>query len=134
MPTPSQLIRSLCGIVIGYIVFVAGAWVAQEAILGGVSYYDTLPIIALAGIFTPLSAVLGAWVTAAIAKTRPFRHIVPMCILIAVETTYLYRTGKVDGPLWFEALAGASLIIGAIIGAVSWRWWFPRQDAKSAIG
>lgn len=133
MPSYSQIMRSLCAIVIGYFVFVIGAWVAQEAILGGVSYSDRILIIAVAGIITPLSAMSGAWITVAVARKRPFLHITPMCILITVETTYLYQTGKVDGPLWFEAMAGASLIVGAVIGAASWRWWFGNREGRAVV-
>ena len=34
-----------------------------------------------------------------------------LCGLITVETTYLYTTQRVDGPLWFEAGAAAALIL-----------------------
>ncbi len=117
--------RSAAAIVIGYALFVVGAWVAQEAILGGVSFHDSLGTLILAGLLTPVSAVIGGLVTAALAGTRPFLHTVPMCLLITLETTYLFTTGKVDGPLWFEASAGASLVVGALIGV--WLWLNRRQ-------
>jgi hypothetical protein len=56
---------------------------------------------------TVILGVLGAvsgcrWLAAAILSG-----------LIAVETTYLYTTQRVDGPLWFEAGAAAALILAA---------------------
>ncbi len=113
--------RSIAAIVVGYVLFVLGAWVAQEAILGGVSFHDPIEVLLAAGLLTPVSAVIGGFVTAALAGVRPFFHIVPMCLLITAETTFLYLTGKVDGPLWFEAGAGASLVVGAIVGCWLWR-------------
>jgi len=38
--------------------------------------------------------------------------------LITVETTYLYTTQRVDGPLWFEAGAAAALILA--VSAATW--------------
>lgn len=118
--------RSIAGIVFGYITFVLGAWVVQEAILGGVSYYDNLSTLVLAGLLTPISAAIGAIVTIEIAGRRPWLHLIPMFVLITVETTFLYNRGLVDGPLWFEAAAGASLIAGAIVGILIWARIRPR--------
>jgi len=118
-----QVMRSLGGILVGYAVFVACAWIAQEAILGGGSYgKSSIAVLIMAGILTPAAGILGGVVTCAIAGVRPFLHIVPMCLLIGLETTFLYTKGRVDGPLWFEAAAGGSLIVGVIIGAMCWRW------------
>ena len=69
---------------------------------------------------TPLAAVLAGFAVALIAGTRPYLHVVPMCALIVAETAFLYRRGLVDGPIWFEASAGLSLIVGALLGAYLW--------------
>jgi hypothetical protein len=120
--------RSIAGIVIGYVLFVAGAWVVQETMLGSVSYHDDLTTIALAGVLTPMAAAVGAIVTVSIAGRRPWLHLIPMFTLIVVETTYLYTEGRVDGPLWFEAAAGASLIAGGMIGALFWQLLLQRSS------
>ena len=125
----AQVARSIAGVTVGYVVFVAGAWFAQEVVVGGVSYADREAVL-LAGLFTPPTAVLGGFLTAAIAQIRPLLHVIPMCLLVAVETTYLYAMGRVDGPLWFEAMAGGSLIVAAIIGALGWRWLSRRAEAN----
>lgn len=113
--------RSAAGIVIGYLIFVLGAWLVQEAILGGVSYHDSLTTIALAGVLTPMAAAVGAIITVIIAGRQPWLHLIPMIMLIVAETTFLYTQGRVDGPLWFETAAGASLIAGGIIGVLVWQ-------------
>lgn len=123
--------RSVAGIVIGYLIFVFGAWVVQEAILGGVSYHDNLTTIALAGALTPMAAAVGAIVTVIIAGRHPWLHLIPMFALIVAETTYLYTQRRVDGPLWFEAAAGASLIAGGMIGAVFWQLLLKRRLVAS---
>jgi hypothetical protein len=41
----------------------------------------------------------------------------PMCLAVCAETTFLYTTHKVDGPLWFEGGAGIALVVGALVGA-----------------
>lgn len=127
--------RSVAGIVIGYLIFVFGAWIIQEAILGGVSYHDDLTTIALAGVLTPMAAAVGAIVTVSIAARHPWLHLIPMFALIAAETTYLYTQGRVDGPLWFETAAGASLIAGGMMGAVLWQLLLKRRSvARVSVG
>jgi hypothetical protein len=64
--------------------------------------------------------VVAGFAVAAIGGVRPYLHLVPMCGLVALETAFLYSRGLVDGPIWFEASAGLSLIIGAVAGAYIW--------------
>lgn len=114
------MLRSAAAVAAGYILLVLLSTLVQEAWLGGVSYRaSSLTTLILAGVFTPVAGIIAGYVTASIARRRPFLHALPICLAIAVETTVLYRTGKVDGPLWFEALAGATLIGGVILGAAA---------------
>jgi hypothetical protein len=120
--TIALLVRSVVAVLCGYAVLVLLATLVQEFWLGGVSYRNSsLSTLALAGVFTPLSAVIAGFVTAAIARRRLLAHALPLCWAITVETTFLYRTGRVDGPLWFEMLAAASLIVGVLAGVWIWR-------------
>ena len=114
-----QIMRSVLAIVVGEIVLYAGTWFVQEWIFGHVTYSDSLPTLVGAGLLTPIAAVGAGFAVALIAGTRPYLHLVPMCSLIIAETGYLYSRGLVDGPIWFEASAGLSLILGAIGGACS---------------
>ena len=54
-----------------------------------------------------------------------------MCSLIIAETGYLYSRGLVDGPIWFEASAGLSLILGAIGGAYIWCCFVATNDPQT---
>ena len=114
------MLRSAAAVAAGYLLLVLLSTLVQEAWLGGVSYRDSsLKTLILAGVFTPVAGLIAGYATATIARRRPFLHVLPICLAIALETTVLYRTGKVDGPLWFEALAGSTLIGGVILGAVA---------------
>jgi hypothetical protein len=116
--------RTVLAVVLGYLTLILLTTLVQETLLGGVSYHhSTTAILIVAGLLTPLASVVAGFVTAAIAGRWLFIHNVPMAIAIAVETTVLYTTGRVDGPLWFEALAGGTLIAGAFAGA----WLFRRM-------
>jgi hypothetical protein len=122
-----QAARSIVAIIVGEIVLYSGTWFVQEIIFGHVTYSDTASTLIGAGLLTPLAAVIAGFAVAFIAGMRPYLHILPMCTLIAIETAYLFSRGLVDGPLWFEASAGLSLIVGAAAGAYLWTRIADRQ-------
>jgi hypothetical protein len=99
----------LLGALAGYITLALTSTLVQEVWLGGVTYRDSGRfVLLLAGVFTPLCAFAGGLVGAVVAGQS----------LIAVESTYLYITQRVDGPLWFEAGAAAALILA--VCAATW--------------
>lgn len=115
----SGAVRSALAVIAGYAALVLLTTLVQEGLFGGVSYRQspTWALIA-AGILTPLAAVGSGCVTALVAGARPLLHTLPIAVGIAIESTFLYRTGRVDGPLWFEALAAVALIVGVAAGAL----------------
>jgi hypothetical protein len=112
-----KALRSIAAIVIGYAVMVAGAWLGQESVFPGTEYGSPVLELLTVGIMTSVLAGMGGAVTAILAPSRPYLHLLPMAVLISIETVSLYITGRVTGPLWFELLAGTSLIAGTVIGA-----------------
>jgi hypothetical protein len=116
-----QVVRSTAAIIVGEVLLYAGTWLVQEPIFGHVTYSDNLATLIGAGLLTPVAALIAGFAVALIAGVRPYLHLVPMCALIVVETIYLFSRGLVDGPLWFEASAALSLILGALAGAWLWR-------------
>src|SRR5205085_8482075 len=116
-----QVVRSTAAIIVGEVLLYAGTWLVQEPIFGHVTYSDNLATLIGAGLLTPVAALVAGFAVALIAGVRPYLHLLPMCALIFVETIYLFSRGLVDGPLWFEASAGLSLILGALAGAWLWR-------------
>jgi hypothetical protein len=111
------LVMAVLGAIGGYIVLALASTLLQEVWLGGVSYRDSArPVLILAGVFTPLCALLGGVVSTLIATQSRWQAGALLSVLIAVATTFLYVTGRVDGPLWFEAGAGAALIAAVFAG------------------
>lgn len=126
-----QIGRSLLAIVAGYLLLILISTFIQETLLGGVSYRDSSrTIVVTAGILTPLAGVVAGFATALIAGRWPFAHALPMSLAIVTETTVLFRSGLVDGPLWFEALAGGTLIAGVLAGAWRYRQLRLRSDRR----
>lgn len=109
--------RAIFAVVAGYAVIALLSTLVQEAWLGGVSYqHSPRQVLVLAAIFTPLTAVAGGLATAWLSPRAPLLHGIALCGLIVAETTYLYSTGRVDGPLWFEAGAGLMLVVAVLSG------------------
>jgi hypothetical protein len=123
------VIMGVLGAVAGYITLALASTLVQEVWLGGVSYpLSERPVLILAGVFTPLCAFAGGLVSARVAGRARWLAAAILSGLIAVETTYLYTTQRVDGPLWFEAGAAAALIL-AICAAT---WLCERYTARVA--
>src|SRR5437763_9442761 len=123
--------RSLIGMILGYGVFVFGTIVARipfDPLGYSTSSSSTL---AVAAFVVPWAGVAGGIVTAAIVPSRPYLFIMPGCFLIALESSWLFITGRSDGPLWFEAGAAASLIIAYVAGAMAWVYLSRRRRSKS---
>ena len=112
--------RSAVGMLMGYALFVIGTIVARLP-FGDLSWATSdARELAIAAFVVPWAGVIGGLVTAAIVPYRPFLHILPGCFLIVLESSWLFITGRSDGPLWFEAGAALSLILGYFIGAAAW--------------
>jgi hypothetical protein len=104
--------------VAGYVVLALTSQLVQGVWLGGVSYRDSsLQVLVLAGIFTPVCGLLAGFVVAKVGRQVGMQAAVAVSLMVAVETTYLYLTRRVDGPLWFEAGAGATVAIAVLLGA-----------------
>ena len=97
-----QTLRSVGGVVLGYLTLVLASAFVQQTIFGAVSFQNSSTLtLVLAGLLTPVAAVLAGLATAIIAGRAPVWHAIPICLAICAETIFLYSTHKVDGPLWF---------------------------------
>jgi len=113
------IIVGVLGAVAGYVTLALTSTLVQEIWLGGVSYRESArSVLLLASVFTPLCAFAGGFVSALVAAHTRWLAAAILSGLIAVETTYLYGTQRVDGPLWFEAGAAAALILA--VCAATW--------------
>jgi hypothetical protein len=114
-----SLLTGVLGAVAAYVTLALASTLVQEVWLGGVSYQRSeSSVLILAAVFTPLCAFVGGLVGSLIAGRARWLATVLLCGFIAIETSYLYSTERVDGPLWFEAGAAATLILAAC--AATW--------------
>jgi hypothetical protein len=125
-----QTLRSIGGIVLGYVTLVLASTFVQETLFGGVSFHRSPTfVLVLAGFLMPIAAMLAGLVTAAIAGRAYLWHVAPMALAICIETAFLYAKHKVDGPLWFEGGAGLALVFGVVVGAWAWKY-FSRANRR----
>ncbi len=118
-------------VIAGYFVTALLSTIVQELWLGGVSYQkSSRGVLILAAIFTPLCGLIGGMATSVIFRAAPFVCGLALCAVIAIETTYLFETHRVDGPLWFEA--GAAIALGAAVLLGCWigRTWLTRSQGR----
>jgi hypothetical protein len=124
------LVAGTAAVLVGYLVLGLASALVQEVWLGGVSYHrSSTRVLVLAGIFTPVCGLLAGLAVAKIGQRAATRAALILVLLIALETAYLFVTGRVDGPLWFEAGAGAAIAAAVFLGA----WlWAPRHQSGTA--
>ena len=120
-------------VIVGYGVLAWLSTAVQEWWLGGVTYHhSSTRTLILAGIFTPATGLFGGFVAGWIGRRAPLVHGLILGSLIGIETTYLYAKHIVDGPLWFEAGAGAALAAAVVVGSWVARRWLRRPAAVRA--
>ncbi len=128
------ILRGVFGVVAGYAVMVVLITLVQETWFGGVDFYESSKVeLGVAGLFTCLSAVVGGAVGTAVAgvTTRLVAWI--LSAFVSVETTTLIVSGEAGGPLWFDIMAGGSLIVGIFAGVILFlRWKRTSGGATSA--
>ena len=113
-----KLLRTVAGVVCGYALMVGLITFVQEGWFGGVGWGKTpFGVLATGGFFTCVAAAIGAVTATAIARPTGRVAAAIMSCLVVIETTALIVTGKVAGPLWFDFLAAASLIVAILVGA-----------------
>lgn len=127
-----SLIMGVLGAVAAYVTLALASTLVQEVWLGGVSYQrsESSELI-LAAVFTPLCAFAGGLVGSLVAGRARWFATAILGGLIAVETSYLYSTQRVDGPLWFEAGAAATLILAACAATWLYERLIARRDQQS---
>ena len=113
-----KLLRTVAGVVCGYLLMGLLIILVQEVWFGGVEWGKTpLGVLTIAGLFTCVAAAVGAVTASAIARPTGRVAAAIMSCLVVVETTTLIVTGTVTGPLWVDLLAAASLIVAILLGA-----------------
>lgn len=128
-----KVLRGLLAVVVGYAVMVILITLVQETWFGGVGYYESSwGELGVAGFFTSLSAVAGAFVGTLVMGGASRVVATVMTLLVVTETTLLTIGGDLDGPLWFDVLAAGGLVVGIWIGAEAALRWSQRKPAEAA--
>lgn len=112
-----KLLFIILAILGGEIALILFTTIAQEVLFDGISYQNSpLFDIVFGGLATFIAAILAGVVARLIIKT-PIK-VVPLAIsiIITTETIYLIYAHVTTGPLWFDLLAGAALIVGIWLG------------------
>ncbi|MGB5295723.1 MAG: hypothetical protein WBP34_12290 [Thermoanaerobaculia bacterium] len=111
-------LRSVLGVIVGYLLMVLLITLVQEVWFGGVSFGKSpRAVLLIAGSLTFGAAVIGGMTATAIAGSKTRTVGVLMAGLVVIETTYLLAAGKIAGPLWFDLLGSGSLVAGILLGA-----------------
>ncbi len=116
-PAVKKWIVIILATIIGYALMGLLITAVQEWIFHGVSYHkSSLPVLLTAGAGTFFSAVAGGWLAFIINSKKTKISNMIMSVLVVLETTWLFTTGRADGPLWFDIAAALSLIAGILLG------------------
>ena len=128
-----RIVRVIGSLLVGYLAIVIGAILGQDLLFGGVSSYEGTPASTLwiAGGLTALGAVVGGAAMAWVSKFHPWVSVSLLAAWLAFERIYLARQGILDNPLWFDAVAGGSVIAGVAVGAFLYvSYGQPRLDGS----
>jgi hypothetical protein len=112
-----KIFRIVLVIIGGEIALIIFATIAQEVLFKGISYTSSsLSQIVFGGLATFIAAILAGVVARLIIHSKI--NLVPLgiSVLITLEMTYLIVTDKTGDPIWFDILAGGSLIAGVWLG------------------
>jgi hypothetical protein len=111
----------ILSVIIGELGLVVLTTFVQEYIFRGISYTTSpLPVLIIGGLLTFLAAI-GAGILSALPSGKAL-HMVPiiLSLLVVLEMTYLISAGITGDPIWFDILAGFTLIAGICLGYYGW--------------
>lgn len=117
MISKNKILRTIAAALVGEIALVLTTTFAQEILFNGISYTHSSNFdLVWGGIATFIAAIISGWLATYIGGNK---NIWPSCIIsiiIMIEMSYLILSHRTHDPLWFDILAGLSLIIGIWIG------------------
>lgn len=113
----NSVFRIILATVVGEALLVLLTTVAQEVLFDGISYSTSSDFdIYVGGFATFVAAVLAGMAASLIVKGQNHVPQIIITFLISAETTYLIVAGKTADPIWADALAGLSLVVGVWLG------------------
>ncbi len=111
------IFRIILATVVGELALILFTTFAQEILFDGIRYSTSSNFdIYVGGFATFIAAVLAGIITTLINRRWNYIPQTIISILIFIETSFLIFSGKTDDPIWADALAGLSLILGIWLG------------------
>ncbi|WP_222984775.1 hypothetical protein [Flagellimonas meishanensis] len=126
-----KLLQIVLAVLGGEMALILFATIAQEVLFDGVSYHaSSMFDIIFGGLATFIAAVLAGIVARFIIKNN--NNVVPIAIsvIIIAEMTYLILTNKTGDPVWFDIMAGGSLVVGIWLGFNYQRFFTPKEKIQ----
>ena len=135
MKTLRNIFEILVAVIAGESILVFLITIVQEQLFGGISYRESpLFDIIFGGLGTFLSAFLAGVAAYLIVGKRTVLPLVIISALVITESIWLlFFSGSLD-PLWFDAMASSSLLVGIWLGALVYHpEWHKRIFAKNRV-
>ena len=113
----NKFFKTFLAVLVGEIALVLLTTLAQEVLFNGISYSESSQAeLIFGGLATFIAAVLAGYIAALIGGLKnSWPHLI-ISVLIIIEMSYLISNDLTKDPLWFDMLAGFSLILGVWIG------------------
>ena len=113
----NRWINVVLAAIIGELALILLTTFAQEVLFNGISYSSSsLFDLTFGGIATVMAAVLAGMIMRVVCKRGSLIPFMVVSLIVVIEMTYLITAGLTGDPLWFDILAGASLILGLAVG------------------
>lgn len=117
--------RIVLATLVGEIALILLTTFAQEVLFDGIRYSTSSNFdIYVGGFATFLAAIFAGVIVSIINKGKNYIPQIIISTLIFLETTFLISTSRTGDPIWADALAGLSLILGIWLGRFIVRRFF----------
>jgi len=129
-----QILLIIAAIIVGEIALIILTTIAQEVLFNGISYSSSSrSTLIFGGAATALAAVGAGFLARLVKKTYSIIVPIGMSVFIITEMTFLITSDRTGDPVWFDIIAGSSLIIGVWLGYhyKSWISYFSFKPAQN---
>jgi hypothetical protein len=128
--TLSKILRSLTGILLGYVVIVVCTIVGFKPLGGIVHLQAPLRIQAAGALVAIVCGLIGGIVAAFVAGRHPIRHAAGVLVFLVIDTAVVISRGSTD-PLWFDLLGSATLMLATVSGGVLYHLVTQRRRSET---
>ncbi len=114
-----------------YLVIALSQTLVLEVLLGGRTSPDSAPtILAIAGIGTVISGLIGGYLAARLGGARPWLAIAAVVAFLSADAIYVVFNNVGGHPLWYELGGALTLMLATVAGG----WIGIRRRDQDALG